>query len=117
MATDLILLNGAGYAKWVNKVSLPASRLVNTSRDFADQYIRTSGGVSHSHGPGGEHAHGGTAFTTWLDFYLATRQAEAVAKTITRKRPDAKDRVAKNLEALQGLARNPQDAGAISKSS
>jgi len=101
-AADLILLNGAGYAKWVDKVSLPASRLVNTSRSFMDQYIQTDAGISHSHGPGGEHSHSGTAFTTWLDLELATRQAEAVAKAITRKLPDASDRVARNLEALQG---------------
>ncbi len=100
-AADLILLNGAGYAKWVDKVSLPAARVVNTSRDFADKYIEMADGVSHSHGPGGEHSHGGTAFTTWLDLDLAARQAQAVAQAITRKRPDAKDRVAKNLEALQ----------------
>ncbi len=31
---DLILLNGAGYAKWVNKVSLPRLRMVNTSAGF-----------------------------------------------------------------------------------
>ena len=103
MATDLILLNGAGYARWVNKVSLPASRLVNTSRDFTDPSIETASGVSH--GPGGEHSHSGIAFTTWLDLDLAARQAEAVAKAITRKQPDAKDRVAKNLEALQGELR------------
>jgi hypothetical protein len=29
---DLIFLNGAGYAKWVDKVSLPRSKLVNTSK-------------------------------------------------------------------------------------
>jgi len=104
-AADLILLNGAGYAKWVDKVSLPASRLVNTSRDFTEQYIQTAGGVSHSHGPGGEHSHSGTAFTTWLDLDLAARQAEAVARAITRKRPDARDRVAKNLEGLQAELR------------
>ena len=104
-AADLILLNGAGYARWVDKVSLPASRLVNTSRAFADRYIETTGGVSHSHGPGGEHSHSGIAFTTWLDLDQAARQAEAVAKAIARKRPDAKDRVAKNLEALQGELR------------
>ncbi len=28
---DLILVNGAGYAKWTKKVSLPQFRLVNTS--------------------------------------------------------------------------------------
>ncbi len=99
---DLILLNGAGYAHWVDKVSLPISRLVNTSRDFAERYIETPGGVTHSHGPGGEHSHSGTAFTTWLDLDQATRQAESVARAIVRKRPDAKDRVDRNLDSLKG---------------
>ena len=34
---DLILLNGANYAKWVNKVSLPRFRMVNTSAAFKDR--------------------------------------------------------------------------------
>ncbi len=99
---DLILLNGAGYAKWVNSVSLPLSRLVDTSRDFEDQFIQTQAAVAHSHGPGGAHSHGGTAFTTWLDLAQAAQQAEAVARAIARKRPDAKDRVARNLAVLKG---------------
>jgi zinc transport system substrate-binding protein len=99
---DLILLNGADYAKWTSKVSLPRSRLVDTSRGFKDQYIRETGGVSHSHGPGGEHSHGGTAFTTWLDLDQAAQQADAIAQALTRKRPEAKDQIAQNLHALQG---------------
>jgi len=99
-AADLVLLNGAGYAHWIDKVSLPTSRLVITSRDFADQYIETTSGVSHNHGPVGEHSHSGTAFTTWLDFEQASRQADAVARAILRKRPDVKDQVEKRLEAL-----------------
>jgi len=101
-AADLILLNGAGYAKWVDRVSLPPSRLVDTSRVFADRYIETAGGATHSHGPGGEHSHSGIAFTTWLDLDQAARQAEAVARAITRKRPAAKDQVEKKLKALKG---------------
>jgi len=101
-AADLILLNGAGYAKWVDRVSLPPSRLVDTSRVFADRYIETAGGATHSHGPGGEHSHSGIAFTTWLDLDQAARQAETVARAITRKRPAAKDQVEKRLEALKG---------------
>ena len=76
---DLILLNGAGYAKWVKKVSLPRSRLVDTSRRFSEQLITSTDAVTHSHGPKGEHAHEALAFTTWLDFALAARQAEAIA--------------------------------------
>ena len=38
---DLILLNGAHYAKWTEKVSLPRSKMVDTSRKFKNRYIRT----------------------------------------------------------------------------
>ena len=32
---DLILLNGATYAKWVERVSLPASKLVDNVRELS----------------------------------------------------------------------------------
>jgi zinc transport system substrate-binding protein len=83
---DLILLNGAGYARWVEKASLPRSKLVNTSARFKDQYIRVEGAVTHSHGAGGEHAHEGVAFTTWIDFDLAIKQAETVYNALSRMR-------------------------------
>jgi len=35
--SDLILLNGAGYAKWVKKVSLPRSKTVDTSRQLKER--------------------------------------------------------------------------------
>ena len=72
----------AGYAKWINKVSLPRSKLVNTSKKFTDRYIRTEGAVTHSHGPKGEHAHEDVAFTTWIDFNLAAKQARANDKVV-----------------------------------
>ena len=50
---DLILLNGAGYAGWIDKVSLPRAKLVNTSKKFQDRIITIKGAVTHSHGPGG----------------------------------------------------------------
>jgi zinc transport system substrate-binding protein len=98
--TDLILLNGATYAKWVGKVSLPGSRIVDTSKKFRDQYIVGKGAVSHSHGPGGEHSHAGTAFTTWLDFSQAAKQAQAIAKALGRKQPTLVNTFNKNLAAL-----------------
>jgi len=100
-AADLILLNGADYEKWTGKVSLPRSRLVDTSRAFRDAYIREAGGITHSHGPGGEHDHGGLAFTTWLDLSQAAQQAEAIAQALIRKSPDAKEEIERNLHALR----------------
>jgi len=88
---DLILLNGANYAKWVNKVSLPQFRLVNTSAGFQDRYIQAAEVTTHSHGPEGKHAHEALAFTTWLDFSLAAQQAKAITEALTHKRPALKD--------------------------
>jgi zinc transport system substrate-binding protein len=84
---DLILLNGAGYAKWVPKVSLPRSKTVDTARQFKNQLITVQEVTTHSHGAQGKHAHEDLAFTTWLDFSLATEQARAVSGALIRKRP------------------------------
>jgi len=99
-AADVIALNGAGFASWTTKVSLPRSRLVNTSSGFEDQFIRTET-ITHSHGDGGSHSHTGTANYLWLDFSLATQQAEALAAMITRRLPDQASAVEQNLEALR----------------
>ena len=98
---DLILLNGADYAKWVEKVSLSRRKLVDTSSPFRDDYITNSDDVTHQHGPGGEHAHAGTAFTTWLDFSQAARQAEQVVMTMKKLRPAHAGVFAKNYQRLQ----------------
>jgi len=98
---DLIFLNGAGYARWVTKVSLPRSRMVDTSAKFKGQYIPLKGVVTHSHGAGGEHAHGDLAFTTWIDLNLAAGQAGAVADALSRKKPALKALFQKNYTALQ----------------
>lgn len=98
---DLILLNGAGYAQWTNKVSLPRAKLVDTSKQFADQYIHVKGAVTHSHGAEGEHAHEDVAFTTWLDFRLASLQAEAIYQALCRVRPDEKVKFHRNFSGLK----------------
>ena len=98
---DLILLNGAGYSQWVKKVSLPRSKVVDTSKRFKDRYITVEGIVTHSHGPGGEHAHGKTAFTTWLDFQLAVLHAEAIAESLARKLPQHQKELGQNLASLR----------------
>jgi zinc transport system substrate-binding protein len=107
---DLILLNGAGYARWVNKVTLPRFRLINTSAGFKDQYIETAEILTHSHGSEGEHAHESLAFTTWIDFSLAANQAKAILVALSRKRPGLKDVFQKNYQRLeQDLLKLDQD--------
>ena len=98
--SDMILLNGANYAKWITKVSLPHSKTVDTSRKFKDHYIYVSEMTTHSHGATGAHAHESLAFTTWLDLSLAQLQAEAVYKALARKLPSAEMEFKVNFQAL-----------------
>ncbi|MCZ6573039.1 MAG: metal ABC transporter substrate-binding protein [Planctomycetota bacterium] len=97
---DLILLNGAGYAKWVDKVSLPVSRLVDTSAAVRERYLRIEGALTHGHGPDGAHAHEGTAFTTWLDLGIAVEQARAVKAALVRAAPQHAGEFEAGFEAL-----------------
>mgnify|MGYP001826834527 FL=1 len=91
-AADIILLNGAGYAGWTEKASLPRSKLVNTSADAADRYVEADETLVHAHGPDGEHEHGAMAFTTWLDPTLAIEQARSIRDALAAFRPEAESR-------------------------
>jgi zinc transport system substrate-binding protein len=106
---DLIVLNGASYESWLKNVSLPASRLVDTSGGFKERFIVQEGTTTHSHGLEGEHEHSATAFTTWLDPALAVQQARAVKDALSERWPEHKDQfetqfdnLARELEALGG---------------
>jgi zinc transport system substrate-binding protein len=99
---DLILLNGAGYEQWMQSASLPKSKLCNTSATFAEGYIALEDALTHSHGPEGEHAHGATAFTTWVDPTLAVKQADAVRASLAELQPENSDAFQKNFDVLKG---------------
>lgn len=97
---DLILLNGANYARWLSRVSLPDNRLVDTSRAFTDQLIALDSGPVHSHGPGGDHSHGDLAFTVWLDLGLYVQQLQAVAVAVAGKLPQQSGGIAAHENEL-----------------
>ncbi|WP_420863242.1 metal ABC transporter substrate-binding protein [Algirhabdus cladophorae] len=99
-SADLILLNGAGFATWIDRVSLPRSKVVNTTAKIENQFIRTES-ITHSHGEGQEHSHEGTASYTWLDPMLAIAQAEAVAAAITTRGIAPADKVEAQLDRLR----------------
>lgn len=96
---DLIALNGAGFATWTTRTTLPRSRIVDTSAGFSDAYIATQS-VTHSHGADGEHSHTGIASYTWLDFAQAAQQAEALAAAMKRRMPELGDQIDVALPAL-----------------
>lgn len=83
---DLILLNGAGFADWTAKASLPRRAVIDTSVAIADQFIETEA-VTHSHGDDDPHSHTATATFLWLDPAMAQAQAQAVYQALTRRAP------------------------------
>ena len=109
---DLILLNGAGYARWVARTSLPRRKLVDTSRAFRDNLLHVEDLATHVHGPSGAHSHTGTAFVTWLDPVQAIEQARAIERAFARARPSQSkafetrfEQLAADLEALDAELR------------
>ena len=99
-SADLILLNGAGFATWVDRVSLPRSKLVNTTSAIEDAFIFTES-ITHSHGDGGEHSHEGVASYVWLDPTLAIAQAEAIAAAIAGRQLAPADEVYARFDTLR----------------
>ena len=73
---ELLLLNGAAYSGWLDKVSISSNKLVVTSEAAKDQWIALDKQVTHSHGPGGEHGHGSYAFTEALQIKWPEKQSD-----------------------------------------
>lgn len=99
-AADVIVLTGAGFAGWTERVSLPRGRIVDASRALTDRLIAVEG-VTHSHGPEGEHTHEGVSPYVWMDFALAAEQAAAIAEGLARRAPSHAAVFADQLGALQ----------------
>lgn len=83
----LVLVNGAGFERWVAGASLPFSRTRDTAADFSGEFIHIEG-AKHSHGTQGEHSHDGTDGHTWLDPENARRQAQSVLLAMAKCWPE-----------------------------
>jgi zinc transport system substrate-binding protein len=105
----LIVVNGAGFEKWVDHANLPLSKTVYASFGFRDEYIVIEHAVTHSHGGEGEHSHEGIDGHTWVDPTNASRQAEAIAKGLTRLLPDEAAAIATRLEAIKADLKQLED--------
>ena len=99
-AADLVVANGAEFAKWLANASLPESRLVRSADGFADEFLRFET-TTHSHGPGGDHTHEGVDGHTWVDPENARRQARAIAAALSARWTEHADAFAANLTALE----------------
>lgn len=102
---DLIIINGASFADWVKKLSLPRSKVLRTSLSIKDALITVPDFEVHSHGAEGAHSHAGTVAFFWLDPALMARQAEAIAERLISLQPEEQQAITDNLQELnQSLA-------------
>jgi zinc transport system substrate-binding protein len=100
-SADLIVMNGATYSKWAEKVTLPDDKILDTSASFKDRFIQAKNAVTHTHGKQGEHSHDGTAFTTWIDFQQAIAQADAICAALQKLKPESIEMFALNYDLLK----------------
>ena len=98
---DLIIMNGATYEKWAVTTSLPDDKIVDTTLALADVFIESEKTITHSHGKAGEHSHGGTAFTTWLDLSQANQQAAAIRNALVATYPAHADSINQAYRKLE----------------
>jgi zinc transport system substrate-binding protein len=106
---DLILVNGASFGRWLDRVTLPESRIHNTSEAFRDQYIMLPDAIVHRHGPDGEHTHEGLASHTWLSPAFARRQANSVREALTQLVPKKSEYFRQQWVALDRELGNLED--------
>ncbi len=97
---DIIFINGAGYARWIDKVSLPASKIISTTYKVQENY-QTVSEDQHTHGPEGDHTHTKYAFTTWLDLSIAKSQVEAVYQALVKAIPDKEQEMSERYLSLR----------------
>ena len=97
---DIVLLNGANYARWLPRVSLVENRLLDTSRAFRDQFIPMNKGPLHSHGPEGQHSRGEFAFTLWLDLSLYLQQVNAIATALQERQAQQPEGIARRQQGI-----------------
>jgi len=99
-SADLVMSNGAGYARWMQNYAFRIDQVIGTAAPFRDRYITIAEATVHSHGPEGKHAHEGVDPMTWLDPKQAIIQAGSVKEGLAGVVPEAESTFAKNLEAL-----------------
>jgi zinc transport system substrate-binding protein len=98
---ELLILNGAGYESWLAFTTLPGGLTLDTTAQVQGSLLPIENETVHQHGPGGEHSHQGTAFTTWLDPLLAIEQARAIMQGLSSLAPQHAGSFQSNFENLK----------------
>lgn len=99
-AADLIVMNGSNYEQGFGKVSLPESKVVNTTGFLKGNEVIFDDPITHAHGAAGTHTHQGIDGHTWVDPRTAQKQAHAIYDALCEKRPTYAAEFKTNLAKL-----------------
>ncbi|HIA26641.1 MAG TPA: zinc ABC transporter substrate-binding protein [Planctomycetes bacterium] len=97
---DLVILNGAGFEKWLATASMPLARVVDCNADLSDRWLQREE-TTHSHGPEGVASLEGVDGHTWLDPEMAILQSRQIHRALQRRLPTARALLAENLRLLE----------------
>ncbi len=98
---SLVLLNGADWEPWTERVALAPSRTVDTTAGVSSRLIRIPDAVTHRHGPEGSHSHAGTVWATWLSPSLLNEQIGEIERRLIRLLPECKADVVRESGRLR----------------
>ncbi|MDA1264244.1 MAG: metal ABC transporter substrate-binding protein [Planctomycetota bacterium] len=100
-AARLVLRNGAGYERWIETVSLPHSRNVDTSQGLEAGLWIEQEVTTHSHGLTGEHSHGAVDAMIWINPTLFSHQAGEAHKAMRAAWPQHAEAFDRGIAALR----------------
>ncbi len=99
-AARLIITNGAGYESWMQSITVPAKRVLDTTVDCQAELIPLEGRRVHQHGPEGSRSRRHYASRTWLDPGLAIQQARAIRDRLSEQFPARVAELERNFALL-----------------
>lgn len=98
---NLVVLTGAGWEPWSERVSLAPTRTVDLSETIKQFLIEVPDAVTHQHGPDGAHSHKGFVPHTWLSPQLLLLQLPDLEAAMLKAHPASRDTIQREAGRLR----------------
>ncbi len=89
-----VVLMGAEFEPWAQRAGLPPSRTLKLSEGLSASELISTATVTHTHGKGPAHNHGGMVPTTWTDPALLRAMIHGAGELLAGAIPNADDSAA-----------------------
>ena len=103
-----VILMGAEFEPWAQRAGLPPSRTLDLSQGLDPSALISTATVTHTHGKGPAHSHGGQVPTTWTDPALLRAMVHGAGELITGVLPIVDSAAASEAAVQRRLALEEQ---------